>query len=121
LLVGRGGCPTVGCSEQATDRTGVDNPGDTQRAPESASALRESETSRIGMQMSPATRPDACRIGLDDEHAVLGLDRNDSQQLGGRGLLPATHTGSYRLRCPVRRARRTRATYHEKVYPAASA
>jgi len=112
-LAGRAGRrPAVGCSEQPANRAGVHDPSNTQRAPESASALRESETSRIGMQMSPATRPDACQVGLDDEHAALGLDRNDSQQLGGRSLLPATHTRAYRLMCPVCRARRTRATYH---------
>jgi hypothetical protein len=121
LLVGRDRCPAVGCTEQRANRCGVDDPGDAQRATQSATALRERETSRIGMQMGSATRPDARRIGFDDEHAVFGLDRNDSQQLGGRGTLPATDTGADRLRCPVCRARRTRATYHEKVYPAASA
>jgi hypothetical protein len=112
-LAGRAGRrPAVGFSEKLPQRAGVGDPGDAQRAPEGATPLRERETGRIGVQMSSTTGPDACRIGFEDSDAVHGLGRDNSQQLGGRGPLPATHTGPDRQKSPVRRIRRTRATYH---------
>src|SRR2546430_9044648 len=53
--------------------------------------------------MSSPPRPAARRVGLDGNQLVTGLiytvrDRDDSQQLGGLGTLPTTHTGAYRRR-----------------------
>src|SRR6266536_5608038 len=42
--------------------------------------------------------PGARRVRLGDDLSVTPLDRDDSQQLGGFGALPATHTGAYRRR-----------------------
>jgi hypothetical protein len=98
--------------EHSVERPGVDDPGDAQCAPEGATALRKCEAGRIGMQMRSPSRPDACRVGLDGDQFVTGLidttrDRDDSQQLGGFGPSPTTHTGAYRRR----------AAYHVESLP----
>src|SRR5882724_10742822 len=71
--------------------------------------------------MGSATRLDACWVGFEDgdisDDTVSGSDRNDSQQLGGRGPFPATYTRADRELSPVRQARRTRATYHSESLP----
>ena len=87
-------------------RTGVQDTGDAQRAPEGAAALRQREASRIGMQMRSPTRQSAGRIG-DEAESSSAPDRDHAQQLGGRCASPTTHTG----------ALRPRASYHDKVYP----
>ena len=38
------------------------------------------------------------RVGLEDGSPVRSHNRDDSQQLGGLGTLPATHAGAYRRR-----------------------
>src|SRR5256885_12476649 len=97
LAVGRdsrpAGCP--GRCEHRGERAGVDDTGDAQCAPEGATALRKREAGRIGVHMCSPSRPDARRVGLGDEHSVTPLNRDDSQQLGGLGSLPATHPGAY--------------------------
>jgi hypothetical protein len=82
------GAPTIGGSEcgashRLGQRTGVDDTGDTQRAPEGAAALRQRETSRIRMQVRSPTRPPAGRIRHEAELLSIGLDRDKPQQLGG--------------------------------------
>jgi hypothetical protein len=98
--------------EHSGQRSGVDDPGDAQCTPEGATALRKCEAGRIGVQVRSPSRPDARRIGLDGDQLVTGLidtarDRDDSQQLGGFGTLPTTHTGAYRRR----------AAYHVESLP----
>jgi len=78
---GPAGCP--GRREQRDQRPGVENTGDAQRAPEGAATLRQCEAGRIGMQVCSPARPDARRIGLEDDRSVLLHNRDDSQQLGG--------------------------------------
>jgi hypothetical protein len=85
VRVGRD-APTIGGSERidvATDdldeRPGVNNPGDTKRAPEGAATLRQCEASRIGVQMRSPPRPSACRIGREHELVSTTLDRDYPQ------------------------------------------
>jgi hypothetical protein len=64
------------------------------------------------MQMRSPPQPDARRVGLDDDQITDDLittnhDRDDSQQLGGLGTFPATHTGAHR----------SRAAYHFESLP----
>src|SRR3989440_13062908 len=59
------------------------------------------------MQMRSPPQPCARRVRLDDDRLVLVHDRDDSQQLGGLGTFPATHTGAHR----------SRATYHYESLP----
>ena len=87
-------------------RTGVQDTGDTQRAPEGAATLRQRDASRIGMYMRSPTRQFASRIG-DETEISSAPDRDHAQQLGGRCTSPATHTGAFR----------PRTSYHWKVYP----
>jgi hypothetical protein len=94
---------SLAAAEQRGERAGVDDTGDAQRAPEGAAALRKREASRIGVYVCTPPRPDARRVGLDGDQLETSLigaayDRDDSQQLGGLGTLPATHTGAYRRR-----------------------
>ena len=70
---GRGG---VNRLSQLTD---VHNTGDTQRAPESASPLRQIETRPIEVEMGASTGPPADRIGHRPELARLALLRDDPQ------------------------------------------
>ena len=65
------------------ERTGVEDTGDPQRAPEGATPLRQREAGRIRMQMRPATRQYAARVSLEPE-AVSGADRDEPHQLGSR-------------------------------------
>jgi hypothetical protein len=48
-------------------RTGVSDPGETQRPPEGSASLRQREASQIRMHMCPPTRQTAARIGLKPE------------------------------------------------------
>jgi hypothetical protein len=89
VRVGRD-APTIGGSERigvATDglgkRPGVNDTGDTKRAPEGAATLRQREACRIGMHMCTSARPSACRIGRKAELLSTVLDRDYPQQLGG--------------------------------------
>lgn len=98
--------------EHSGERPGVDDTGDAQCPPEGAPALRKCEAGRIGVQMRSPPRPDARRVWLDGDQLVTGLvdaarDRDDSQQLGGFGPFPATHTGAHRRR----------AAYHPESLP----
>src|SRR5947209_9542008 len=90
-------------SEHRGERSGVDDTGDAQCAPEGATALRKREAGLVGMHMCAPPGPDARRVGLDGDQVLTGPgdpahDRDDSQQLGGLGTLPTTHTGAYRRR-----------------------
>ena len=69
-------------------RSGVDDTGDAQRAPEGAAALRKREASRIRMQVRSPTRLSACRIRHDAEMISAEIDRDEPQQLGGWHTLP---------------------------------
>ncbi len=60
-------------------RPRVNDTGDAQRTPEGAAALRQRETSRIGMHMGTATRQDPHRIGRENDQIALTNDRDDSQ------------------------------------------
>lgn len=80
------GAPTIGGSERisgAADgldkRSGVQDTGDTKRAPEGAATLRQRETRRIGMHMCAPSRQSACRIGRKTELISIMLDRNYPQ------------------------------------------
>ena len=89
--------------EHRGERSGVDDTGDAQCTPEGATALRKREAGWIGVYMCTPPQPDAHRVGLDEDQLVTELinttrDRDDSQQLGGLGTLPATHAGAYRRR-----------------------
>src|SRR6266545_4691751 len=57
--------------------------------------------------MRSPSRSDARRVGLGDDQLVTPLNRDDSQQLGGLGTLPATHASAYRRR----------AAYHAESLP----
>jgi hypothetical protein len=116
VRVGRD-APTIGGSERfdvAADglgeRSGVQDTGDTKRAPEGAATLRQRETRRVGMNMCSPARPSACRIGRKAELVSTVLDRDYPQQLGGWHALPATYTGADRSSKLDRR--RKCATYH---------
>jgi hypothetical protein len=90
-------------SEHRSQRTGVDDTADAQCAPEGATTLRQCEAGLIGMHMCAPARPATRRVRLDGDQFVTGLidaarNRDDSQQLGGLGTLPTTHTGAYRRR-----------------------
>lgn len=102
-------------------RTGIEDPGETQGPPEGAFAFRQREASRIRMQVRSPTRPFAGRIGHSRELVRAGLDRDKPQQLGGRRTLPATNTGANRRSRVRGQASRGRATYRQEVYPALSA
>ena len=82
VRVGRD-APTIGGSERiggAADglgkRSGVDDPGDTKRAPEGAATLRQREACRVRMHMCAPARPSACRIGHKAEPVSAVLDRD---------------------------------------------
>ena len=47
------------------ERTEVQDPGHTQRAPEGATPLRQRETGRIGVHMRPPPRQSTGRIGQE--------------------------------------------------------
>jgi hypothetical protein len=57
--------------------TGIDDTGNTQRSPESASSLRHCKTGRVGMQMSSPTGQSTGRIRHHPELARVMLDRDD--------------------------------------------
>ena len=59
-------------------RTGVDDTGEPQRAPEGTAPLRQREASRIRMQMRPPTRQYTARIGLEPE-IISDADRDEPQ------------------------------------------
>ena len=48
-------------------RSGVEDTGESQRAPEGATPLRQREASRIRMKVRSPTRQSAARIGLKPE------------------------------------------------------
>jgi len=103
--------------DMLAQRTGVDDPGDSQRAPEGTTSLRHGETVRIGVNVRTPARPSTGQIGYDTEDRLAGwfparrlgtvLNRDDPQQLGGWCAAPATHTGAHR----------GRATYHRRSLP----
>jgi hypothetical protein len=121
VRVGRD-APTIGDSERIRvsaddlgERSGVDDTGNTKRAPEGAATLRQRETRRVRMNMCSPARPSACRIGRETEPVSILLDRDYPQQLGGWHALPTTHTGAYRSSELDRR--RKCATYHSTILP----
>jgi hypothetical protein len=59
-------------------RAGVEDTGESQRTPESATPLRQREASRIGMQMPSAARQSATRIRLKLE--MVSRSRRDEPQ-----------------------------------------
>jgi len=59
-------------------RPGVEDTGESQRSPESATPLRQREASQIGMQMPSATRQSAARIRLKLE--MISRSRRDEPQ-----------------------------------------
>jgi hypothetical protein len=59
-------------------RTGVRNTGESQRAPEGATPLRQREASRIGMQVPSTTWQSAARIRLKLE--MISCSRRDEPQ-----------------------------------------
>ena len=66
------GRPVIGGSVRPRDRadvlgqqTGVSNTGESQRAPEGATPLRQREAGRIGMQIRSPPRQSTSRIGLE--------------------------------------------------------
>ena len=90
-------------------RTGVSNTGESQRAPESTTPLRQREASRIRMQVRSPARQSAARIGLEPE-IIPGAGHDEPHQLGGRRASAATDTCT--------RWKRTHRADHSKVYPA---
>jgi hypothetical protein len=58
------------------ERTEVEDPGHTQRAPEGATPLRQRETSRIGVHVRAPPRQSAGRIG--QEHTLLAGPGRDN-------------------------------------------
>jgi hypothetical protein len=78
--IGGSGCVRV---DGQCERTGVQDTGDAQRAPEGPATLREHQASRIRMQVRSPTRPSSCRIGHDAELLSTMIDRDNPQQLGG--------------------------------------
>jgi hypothetical protein len=76
-------------------RTGVGDPGETQRTPEGATPLRQREAGRIRMHMCSPTRQPANRIGLELRNSS-GTDRDEPQQFDGRRALSTTDAGAHR-------------------------
>ncbi len=96
-----------GGTDRLGQRTGVQDTGEAQRAPEGSTTLRQYEAGRIRMQVNSPTRLSASWIRHETECRArpfsTTLDRDNPQQLGGWRATPATHTGAHRIR----------ATYHE--------
>ena len=63
-------------------QTGVSNTGESQRAPEGTTPLRQREASRIGMKMRSPARQSAARIGLEPE-VIPGTGHDEPNQLEG--------------------------------------
>ncbi|GII20603.1 hypothetical protein Pme01_02000 [Planosporangium mesophilum] len=75
-----GGSERIGVSADClSKRPGVDDTGDTKRAPEGAATFRQRETRRVRMHMCAPARPPACRIGRKAELVSTVLDRNYPQ------------------------------------------
>jgi hypothetical protein len=69
-------CRTNGGSESLhvlDQRSGVDDPGDPQRAPEGAATFRSHKTGKVGMQVRAPTRPTACLVGLENDRVGPAL------------------------------------------------
>jgi hypothetical protein len=64
-------------------QTGVSNTGDSQRAPEGTTPLRQREAGRVGMQMGSPSRQATVRIGLEQE-IVSRAHRDEPHQCEGR-------------------------------------
>jgi hypothetical protein len=62
------------------ERPDVSDTGESQRAPEGATPLRQREASRIRMQMRSPTRQSAVRIGLEPE-VNPGTGRDEPNQI----------------------------------------
>jgi hypothetical protein len=74
-------------------RLGVRNTGETQRAPEGATPLRQREASRIRVQMRSPARQSAARISQEPE-IISGAGRNEPNQLESRRPIAAANAGA---------------------------
>jgi hypothetical protein len=74
-------------------RLGVRNTGETQRAPEGTTPLRQREASRIRVQMRSPARQSAVRIRLEPE-IISGTGRDEPNQLKSRRPIAATNAGA---------------------------
>jgi len=74
---------SVHCGDHFGERAGVEDTGDTQRAPAGAATLRQRKASQIRMQVCAPARLSASRIRQHTDGAGVLTDRDKPQQLGG--------------------------------------
>jgi hypothetical protein len=79
---------------------GVWDTGETQRAPEGTTPLRQREAGQIRMQMRSPTRQSAARIGQEPE-IIPGAGRDEPNQLEGHRPIAATNAGSGKGTSPL--------------------
>jgi hypothetical protein len=82
-------------------RTGIRDPGESQRTPEGATPLRQREAGRIGMHMCTPARQPAARIRLETK-LDPNTDRGEPQQFGSRRAFATTDAGAHCSYSPCR-------------------